>query len=63
MTIIDVLVNFLSFKNLLASSLKNKGICERYDLYIRSHFIVCNPACIFIRCILTDECEEFDRIK
>ena len=26
-------------------------------------FIVCNPACIFIRCILTDECEEFGKIK
>ena len=41
----------------------NKGICERYDLYIRSYFIDCNPACIFIRCISTDECEEFDKIK
>ena len=41
----------------------NKGICERYDLYIHSYFIICNPACIFNRWILTDDCEEFDKIK
>ena len=48
---------------LLSIFFLNKGICERYDLYIHSYFIVCSPACIFNRCILTDECEEFDKIK
>ena len=55
---------FYRFKILVVSILfLNKDICERYDLYIRSYFIGCNRACIFNRCILTDECEEFDRMK
>ena len=61
----DVLTNFIyRFKILVVSILfLNKGFCERYDLYIHSYFIVCDPACIFNYCILTDECEEFDKIK